>query len=152
MDFILKVSSGEEILLQPGSSVTIGRDAIWNDCEFPSDAFMSPVHFQINVHDVEVSLRDLNSRDGTWVNGIRCSEYVLSPGDVITAGQVRFVFQPFAANETETDEEKSDSTPDGNFPASPLLDEMRKLGERLYALFDLARDPQILEMLGAAGA
>jgi pSer/pThr/pTyr-binding forkhead associated (FHA) protein len=59
--------SGEELkiyVLERGEAV-IGRgDA---DIKFESDHFMSPVHAKIELRNGQLSLRDLGSRNGTWI-------------------------------------------------------------------------------------
>lgn len=48
-----------------GTETTIGREGA--DVAFPDDPFMSPVHAVISVRDTDLVLRDLGSRNGTWV-------------------------------------------------------------------------------------
>lgn len=67
------------------------------------DAQMSRRHFQISLADGFYLLRDLESRNGTYVNNdsTRIVEKVLRAGDVIQAGVSIFVFtgDPFTAAE-----------------------------------------------------
>ncbi len=44
---------------------TIGREGA--ALEFPDDVFMSPLHAKITVREDKISVRDLGSRNGTWV-------------------------------------------------------------------------------------
>ncbi len=44
---------------------TIGREGA--ELEFPDDVFMSPLHAKLTVEDGALSVRDLGSRNGTWV-------------------------------------------------------------------------------------
>ena len=48
-----------------GAETTIGREGA--DIAFPDDPFLSPVHAQISVRDTDLVLRDLGSRNGTWL-------------------------------------------------------------------------------------
>lgn len=57
------------------------------------DAEMSRTHFEIRLADGFYGLRDLESRNGTCVNGTPCThEVILKGGDVIQAGDTIFVF------------------------------------------------------------
>lgn len=57
------------------------------------DLRMSVRHARLEVHGDRVTVRDLGSTHGTWVNGERISEeIVLSPGDVLRLGDTLFVF------------------------------------------------------------
>lgn len=58
------------------------------------DAQMSRTHFQITLSDGFYLLRDLESRNGTYVNHdtTKIAEKVLRAGDVILAGASLFVF------------------------------------------------------------
>jgi len=47
------------------AEITIGRDDA--DIAFPDDAFLSPLHAQLSVQPEGVLIRDLGSRNGTWV-------------------------------------------------------------------------------------
>ncbi|HXE72617.1 MAG TPA: FHA domain-containing protein, partial [Candidatus Nitrosotenuis sp.] len=38
-------------------------------------------------------LRDLNSRNGTYVNGQRIQEYLLQDGDTVTVGDINMIFE-----------------------------------------------------------
>jgi pSer/pThr/pTyr-binding forkhead associated (FHA) protein len=44
---------------------TIGREGA--GLEFPDDVFMSPLHAKLTIHDGNLTVRDLGSRNGTWV-------------------------------------------------------------------------------------
>lgn len=44
---------------------TIGRQDA--DVAFPDDTFLSPLHAQITIREGEITVRDLGSRNGTWV-------------------------------------------------------------------------------------
>lgn len=58
------------------------------------DAQMSRTHFQITLADGFYVLRDLDSRNGTYLNNIptRIEETVLKAGDIILAGASLFIF------------------------------------------------------------
>lgn len=48
-----------------GALTTVGRQGA--DINFPDDAYLSPVHAQFVMMDGILSVRDLGSRNGTWV-------------------------------------------------------------------------------------
>jgi len=66
---------------------TIGRDA---DIAFPEDTFLSPLHAQITVREGECGVRDLGSRNGTWV--FTEAPHRLLDGDLMLVGSqiIRF--------------------------------------------------------------
>ena len=70
----------------PGRSITIGRD---HDCDLCLDARkVSRRHVQIeNRSDGHVVVRDLESHNGTFVNGVRITEATIQPGDAIACGE-----------------------------------------------------------------
>src|SRR5690242_11041576 len=49
-----------------------------------TDPKVSGLHFELRV-DAELRVRDLGSKNGTFVGGVRVIEAILSPGEVITA-------------------------------------------------------------------
>ena len=89
---IMLSAAGEtrEIELQADAS-TIGRGA-QNDIVVDSMQ-ASRVHAVIDVEAAFVTLRDLESRNGTFVNDLRIESQVLAEGDVIRLGtyEMRFV-------------------------------------------------------------
>ena len=76
-----------------GSGISVGRDT---HCELavPEDATLSRRHFRIVCQDGRHFLRDCGSGNGTAVAGRRgkITEHELRDGDVILAGDSRFVF------------------------------------------------------------
>jgi pSer/pThr/pTyr-binding forkhead associated (FHA) protein len=68
----------------------IGRD---QDCEVViDDKFFSRRYAVINHEDDGWVLRDLNSTNGTWVNGTTARTWHLKDGDIIEIGKHRLVF------------------------------------------------------------
>jgi len=67
---------------------TFGRNE--GDIRFPEDVFLSPVHAQIAMRDGILLVRDLGSRNGTWV--FTDGPYRLQDGDTILIGSqlIRF--------------------------------------------------------------
>ena len=55
---------------------------------------ISHEHAEVQVDDDKVTVFDLQSANGTFVNGIRASRAILEAGDIVELGQVRFRFLP----------------------------------------------------------
>lgn len=74
-----------------GKGVTIGQAAS-NDVPVPFDRTVSRVHCVLELVASRWCVRDLSSRNGTFVNGTRIwGEQPLRSGDEIRVGSVRFV-------------------------------------------------------------
>lgn len=89
---IMRNASGEsrQVELKPEQS-TIGRGS-QNDIVVDS-LQASRVHALIDVEPAFVTIRDLGSRNGTYVNDVRVESQVLAEGDVVRLGtyELRFV-------------------------------------------------------------
>lgn len=63
------------------------------DCHISlDDTFVSSRHFRIEKKSGTYSLRDLHSRNGTYLNDSRISEATLSFNDLIRVGETTFIF------------------------------------------------------------
>jgi pSer/pThr/pTyr-binding forkhead associated (FHA) protein len=82
--------AGRFIMLHAGQKTTIGRtDAA--DCAVLEDSFLSSCHFELSHRPDGVGiLRDLQSRNGTFVNGQPIKEAQLRHGDIVRAGNSEF--------------------------------------------------------------
>ena len=105
MRLILKVragsDSGRELVIEQGAPVRVGRKSP-AEFVFPQDAGISRLHFAIKCDGDTARILDLNSSNGTWVNGRQVKGAVLKEGDEISAGEVMFTVhmerdQPWAA-------------------------------------------------------
>ncbi|PTL76840.1 sigma 54-interacting transcriptional regulator [Vitiosangium sp. GDMCC 1.1324] len=79
------------------AEATIGRSP---SCEIPlpEDDQMSRRHARFFVHEGQVRLADLGSRNGTSVNGERIvDEVVLHPGDRVQVGKTTVLVEPLGA-------------------------------------------------------
>jgi pSer/pThr/pTyr-binding forkhead associated (FHA) protein len=65
-----------------GTEATIGRAD--GELKFPDDVFMSPVHAQLSWRDGQLFVRDLGSRNGTWL--FTDVPYKLQDGDTVLIG------------------------------------------------------------------
>ncbi len=84
--------------LLPGRMKTIGRSP---RADFVVEApLVSRLHCRATVGaDGEVELEDLDSTNGTWVNGKRESKAVLKESDLVRIGRVTFVLGKAAREE-----------------------------------------------------
>ena len=93
MRLVLKIragsDSGREIVIEQGVPARIGRKSP-AEFVFPRDPLMSRLHFSVECGADAGRIQDLNSSNGTWVNGRRVSGAVLKEGDEIAAGEIRF--------------------------------------------------------------
>lgn len=76
---------------------TLGREKT-NDIEL-DDLSVSDRHARILSMGDEVFLEDLQSANGTYVNGEKFSKHLLKSGDVIRLGQFEIQFQGMKADE-----------------------------------------------------
>jgi len=87
----LEITSGEEagktFELTPGE-YTFGRSTDANIVLKDKEESVSRQHFKLNVASGEKILSDLNSANGTYVNGNKVDESSISEGDEIKAGLV----------------------------------------------------------------
>ena len=75
-----------------GERLSIGRSSASELC-FPEDAGLSRQHFAFESEGESWSVRDLGSKNGTFVNNIPLkAKLILKPGDRITAGHLMIVF------------------------------------------------------------
>lgn len=88
---IYSVNSGSRrVWLDAGQTVRIGRTTR-SDLTVPDDPHLSGLHFSIARESDGVILRDLQSRNGTFVNGAKVATALeLHDGDVIVAGKTQF--------------------------------------------------------------
>ena len=87
---------GEAVLLKEGG-LTGGRDAS-NDLH-PADLSPSRRHCAFRIENGHVTLSDLDSMNGTFVNGVPVKTRVLAHGDQLKIGESTFLFmQPDAAS------------------------------------------------------
>lgn len=75
----------------PSTVTFIGRR---QDCDFCIPLMVvSRKHCEINLDQGKVTVRDLQSRNGTLINGERIEDRDVQAGDVLKVGPVEFVFQ-----------------------------------------------------------
>jgi len=95
-------AGGQVVDILPGRPFILGR-AVTSDVPV-ADPTISRRHAELTAVDGSLRIRDLDSSNGTFVNGARVSEAVAVPGDVITFGKVSFhVRAPKAPRPQEAD-------------------------------------------------
>ena len=75
----------------PSAVTVIGRRSNC-DLRIPISS-VSKKHCQINCDDGTLKIRDLGSKNGTLLNGVRINEALIQPGDWVQIGPIGFVFQ-----------------------------------------------------------
>jgi hypothetical protein len=88
LDIIEGEGTGEVIGLREGE-YTFGRGRDASILIKDSDEIVSRIHFKLFVKEGFTKIKDLNSSNGTMVNGIEIDEVELKKGDIIAAGKVR---------------------------------------------------------------
>ncbi|MBI5242699.1 MAG: protein kinase [Elusimicrobia bacterium] len=98
--------SGEEFAFESHDMFIFGRSGDCQ-CSIPDDPYISSSHFLLEINPPDCELRDLGSKNGTFVNGARCGgrekgedpgeaaarmkPFKLKHGDLIKAGQTEFL-------------------------------------------------------------
>jgi Domain of unknown function (DUF4123)/FHA domain len=85
-------NAGTKIPLKPGTPLRLGRNPK-ADYAFPDDKLMSSLHFAIEFGEKGCRILDLQSSNGTFLNGARVKEALLANGDEIRAGNTVFVIR-----------------------------------------------------------
>ncbi|MEZ6037720.1 MAG: FHA domain-containing protein [Planctomycetota bacterium] len=100
-NYVLEILDGDragEVLPVTDRALRIGRKP-GNDIVL-SDEKTSGVHCEVAPEGDRFVLRDLGSTNGTFLDGKRVTELVLTPGDVVTVGRLRVKFR--SADEAAT--------------------------------------------------
>jgi len=88
---LLKKNGSHKFFPLPSSVTVIGRR---NSCDLCIPLMsVSRRHCQLNYDDGVLKIRDLDSRNGTYLNGKRINEAVIQTGDSIKIGPLTFVLQ-----------------------------------------------------------
>ena len=96
--------SGRELVALTGPRVTLGK-APTNAVSLEHDQTVSRLHAILENHGSAWSIRDLGSRNGTFINGEKIdAERVLRSGDELRLGKCRLVFQQMRQSDEPLDE------------------------------------------------
>ena len=90
--YLMLVDDEEKDKIYPiRESLSVGRDR-YSDIRLDYK-FVSKNHFIIEEDEGEYYLTDLDSKNGTYVNGTKIEdEVILEDGDIIELNDIRFVF------------------------------------------------------------
>jgi pSer/pThr/pTyr-binding forkhead associated (FHA) protein len=88
---LLKKNGSHKFFPLPSSVTVIGRRHSCDLC-IPLMS-VSRRHCQLNYDDGVLKIRDLDSRNGTYLNGKRIDEAVIQAGDSIKIGPLTFILQ-----------------------------------------------------------
>jgi len=147
MKILLEIRSGSnegtKLPLGSGATLRIGRTDK-ADHAFPDDKQMSGLHFAVELTEKGCRLLDLNSSNGTFLNGARVKEAILANGDQIRAGATVFVVRmlrddaPAATSPSAPAEPHAKTTepPRAPSPAPPPLSPSRQPSPNLPSFSD----------------
>jgi predicted component of type VI protein secretion system len=100
-------AAGRELVALEAGRLTLGADPA-NDLTLPADPTLSRLHAALERYGAGWCVRDLDSRNGTFVNGQRVwRERPLRPGDELRVGATRLVYrsnQPSGGQATQASE------------------------------------------------
>jgi DNA-binding CsgD family transcriptional regulator len=87
------MAAGRELVALETGRLTLGADPA-NDLALPADPTLSRLHAALERYGAGWCVRDLDSRNGTFVNGQRVwRERPLRPGDELRVGATRLVYR-----------------------------------------------------------
>ena len=81
--------AGQRFVLASGDSLRIGRTSK-ADVAVADDPTMSGIHYEVHCTADEATVRDLQSRNGLFINGQPVNDAVLQSDDTIRAGRTHF--------------------------------------------------------------
>ena len=138
-------SAGKGIRLQSGQSVRVGRTHK-ADFAISGDSHISGVHFALEVEANACRIRDLNSRNGTLLNGQKVDTAVVQSGDTIVAGESSFAVMIQQDEAAVVDAAPPALSADATLQQR-LLAMLQNEYQPLYAILDAAKDIKILALL-----
>ncbi|MBE8221860.1 MAG: sigma 54-interacting transcriptional regulator [Bdellovibrionales bacterium] len=89
-NLLIKHSGNKDQIVEVGEFLTIGRDTV-NQVVF-DDPFLSSRHARIEKKDSGYVIKDLQSHNGIYVNGVKVGEAALEHFDKINIGEIEFTF------------------------------------------------------------
>jgi len=157
--------NGRKVAVDPGASLRVGRTDL-SDLVIPHDKHLSGAHFSLTWDGEHATLRDLDSLEGTLLDGERVQSSDTDHGAWIHAGESDFsVYIEDKVPPPEGDDPEDDellSEDERAILAEERAEEEKRLDaarhalarlraeaerEPLFAILDAARDDRILEIL-----
>ncbi len=124
LDVLQGPRKGRSFVFDHHDTFIVGRSRSVH-CSIPDDEVLSRDHFLIEINPPRCELRDLKSRNGTFVNGQKIDRFRLKSGDQIGAGSNVFLVRIEGAgslssmNQVPTSRgDQSEETP---YPSAPGL-------------------------------
>jgi DNA-binding CsgD family transcriptional regulator len=128
------LSSAPAIKLVEGTTV-VGRDAT---CSIVlTDPSISRFHAELSVNGAQITVRDLKSRNGTYVDGERVQTADLRAGQQLHFGCVMFDVRMTGVNGSELDAELETQSVSDVFESSPVEIDQLRLSAAERRVFDL---------------
>jgi len=88
---LFKKNGSQKVFPLPSSITVIGRR---HDCDLRIPLMpVSRRHCQLSLNNETLNIRDLDSSNGTYLNGKRIDEAAIQPGDYIKIGPLTFTLQ-----------------------------------------------------------
>lgn len=84
-----------DVILLTGANKVIGRQKTLSDVVI-DESTIGRMHAEVFLKEEEVYIRDLNSKNGTYVNGRRLTgdqQFLVSPGDIVQIGALEYVLE-----------------------------------------------------------
>lgn len=134
---------------------TVGRSPV-ADVYVP-DEWLNDRHFAVYYDGARAVLRDLGSVNGTYVNSAGVTECALSDGDQVAAGQTFFAVSLRPDAELAAPDDDGELTPEELYegmrhePRDRVRWALRDEEMPLYAVVDVAREPDLLEKINRSG-
>ena len=140
---LFKKSGRSKAFPLPSSLTVIGRR---QDCDLCIPLqIVSRRHCELNLDSGRLSVRDLESRNGTFINGDRVeTETVVNPGDQIQIGPLNFMAQIDGKPKKATSP-PSEGMEQTSMPEKQFVDHSENLSD--MEEFDLPGDHHSTEML-----
>ncbi|MGH7140671.1 MAG: FHA domain-containing protein [Pirellulales bacterium] len=101
--------AGQRFVVAGGDVLRVGRTAK-ADVVIADDPTMSAVHYELECTEEGGIIRDLQSRNGLFINGEPVADAVLADGDQIRAGRTFFAVSVHDALKPSSAEDSDDET------------------------------------------
>ena len=143
---MLKKDGTTKSFALPSTVTSIGRR---QDCDFCLPlSVISRKHCELSLDRNQINIRDLGSRNGTFLNGQRIDETRAGTGDLLEVGPVKFVIQvdgqPASFEnyvpESEQEEPEKTAVQAADENAAPGSSETTEILDSLPDDFDLESD------------